>query len=372
MSETAVTPIRILVVEDNPRHAELIRDELELEVPTSEVTVVEGVEAARSAVSGRSYDLVILDFRLQDGDGLEILREFREAGREEPIVFVTTTAAASVAVQAMKLGAADYVVKEEGYVSILPFVVRDVLERVRLRRERVELERRLERAEHLASLHKLTAGIAHNLNNPLTTVRTFLELLPARYASDEEFRTSYYELVLQEVRRIRDLIGGMMRAVTIAEVEESDPWRVADLVREVENYVRPSLCEKEIRLECNAEDDVPALTRGREAIKQAMIILLDNAVAFSPPGGTVWLSSRVRRESSGAQVVLQVEDEGPGVPHENEKAIFDPFFSTRSGGVGIGLFVANSLARAQGGSLEVGARDPSGAVFTLTLPPGAS
>jgi signal transduction histidine kinase len=368
-STAASTPVQILVVEDNARHAELIRDELELEVAGSEVMVAEGVEAARRAVENRSFDLVILDFRLQDGDGLEILREFREAGREEPIVFVTTTAAASVAVQAMKLGAADYVVKEEGYVSILPFVARDVLERVRLRRERVELERRLERAEHLAALHKLTAGIAHNLNNPLTTVRTFLELLPARYATDEEFRTSYYELVLQEVRRIRDLVGSMMRAVTIAEVEENDPWRVGDLVHEVESYLRPSLGEKEIRLECDAGDDVPALTRGREAIKQAMIILLDNAVAFSPQGGTVWLSSRIRRESSGDQIVVEVADEGPGVPREHEKSIFDPFFSTRAGGVGIGLFVANSLARAQGGSIEVGTRDPSGAVFTLTLPP---
>lgn len=369
MSDAKPAPIDILLVEDNPRHAELICDELEVEIPGAVVTAAEGVEEARAAVARRGYDLVILDFRLPDGDGLEILREFREAGRKEPIVFVTTTASASVAVQAMKLGAADYIVKEEGYISILPFVVRDVLERVRLRDERAELGRRLERAEHLASLHKLTAGIAHNLNNPLTTVRTFLELLPSRYQSDEEFRTSYYELVLDEVQRIRDLIGSMMRAVTIAEVDESDAWQVPELLHEVENYVRPSLSEKALRLQCRADRELPPLTRGREAIKQALIILLDNAVAFSPPGGTVELGAHVDRESGSDRLLLQVADEGPGVPHENSKRIFDPFFSTRNGGIGIGLFVANSLARAQGGSLEVGARDPSGAVFTLSLPP---
>src|SRR5581483_9661710 len=366
------TPVRILVVEDNPRHAELIRDELEVEIPGAEVTVAEGVEDARRAVEGQCFDLVILDFRLQDGDGLEILREFRASQRREPIVFVTTTAAASVAVQAMKLGAADYVVKEEGYVSILPFVVRDVLERVRLRDERADLERRLERAEHLASLHKLAAGIAHNLNNPLTTVRTFLELLPSRYASDEEFRTSYYELVLTEVKRIRDLIGSMMRAVTIAEVEEGDPWKIGELVREVESYVKPSLAEKELHLRCDQDSDVPALTRGREAIKQALIILVDNAIAFSPFRGTVHLRSRVEREPGSARVVLEVADEGPGVPREHRKRIFDPFFTTRPGGVGIGLFVAHSLARAQGGSLEVADRDANGALFRLALPPVTS
>ncbi|MEI8360124.1 MAG: response regulator, partial [Deltaproteobacteria bacterium] len=167
-----VAAVEILIVEDHPRHAELLRDELELEIPGAIVTHAGCVADARDTASGRTFDLVILDFRLPDGDGLEILREFRAAGRDEPIVFVTTSAAASTAVQAMKLGAADYVVKEEGYLAIVPFVVRDVLERSRLRRERAELERRLERAEQAAELHKLTAGIAHNLNNPLTTVRT--------------------------------------------------------------------------------------------------------------------------------------------------------------------------------------------------------
>jgi signal transduction histidine kinase len=364
--------IAILLVEDNARHAGLIAEELETELPGAEVVHADGVEAARQAAAQRVFDLILLDYRLPDGDGLEIIRELKEARRPEPIVFVTTTSRTAIAVEAMKLGAADYVVKEEGYVSIIPFVVRDVLERTRLKREREELERRLARAEHLASLHKLTAGIAHNLNNPLTTVRTFVELLPTRYLADEEFRTSYYELVLSELNRIRDLIGSMMRAVAIPEGGEDAPWQLAELVTEVEGYVRPSLAEKNICLRSTTGDALPPLPGGREAIKQALIILLDNAVAFSPFGGSVTVSTALRREGPRAQLIVEVADEGPGVPPEQRKRIFDPFYSTRPGGIGIGLFVAHCLVRAHGGTLDVGEAAPRGALFTIALPANPS
>lgn len=367
MSEAA-EGIAILLVEDNPRHAGLIRDELEADLPAAEVEVADGVAAARAALARRSYQLVVIDFRLPDGDGLEVLRDIRQAGRDEPVVFVTTSTSAEIAVEAMKIGADDYIVKEEGYVAILPFVAREVLERARLRREREGLERRLARAEHLASLGTLMAGIAHNLNNPLTTVRTFLELLPSRYESDEEFRTAYYELVLQETDRIRALIASMMQAVTGPAGDDPRPWDVGALVAELDAHVRGRAQGKGIRYRSGTEDDLPPLVGGREAVKQALIVLLDNAIAFSPAGGEVRLACRSEEAGDGRRVVLEVSDEGPGVAPEHRERIFDPFFSTRPGGIGIGLFVAHCVARAYGGALEFAERSPHGAQFRLTLP----
>jgi signal transduction histidine kinase len=367
MSDAAPRPIDVLLVEDNPRHAGLIRDELEIELPTATVTVAGSVGEAHAVLAEKRFDLMILDFRLPDGDGLEILRQLKADGRREPVVFVTTSSSTAIAVEAMKIGAEDYIVKEEGYVSVLPFVVREVIERARLRAERGDLERRLARAERLASLNTLMAGIAHNLNNPLTTVRTFVELLPTRYDSDAEFRTSYYKLVLDEIERIRLLIGSMMQAVTVPNESGDPPWGARELLRELETYAAPALREKRLRFEATCASDVPPLVAARESLKQALIILIDNAVAFSPEGGLVSVACRVLQTDSS--VVLEVSDEGPGVPAENRRKIFDPFFSTRTGGIGIGLFVALSVARAQGGTLEVADREAGGTVFTLTLPP---
>lgn len=364
---TTTDPVSLLLVEDNSRHAGLIRDQLQVDLPEVEIGIADGVRAAREALALRTFDLVVLDFRLPDGDGLEILRDLRHAGRPEAVVFVTTSTSAEIAVEAMKIGADDYVVKEEGYVSILPFVVREVLDRSRLRRERVALERRLARAEHLASLNTLMAGIAHNLNNPLTTVRTFLELLPSRYETDAEFRTSYYDLVLKELARIRALIGSMMQAVAVP-AESGEPWQLTGLVRDVETYVRGVANEKGIRFECRTAPTLPPLSAGREAVKQALIVLLDNAIAFSPNGGLVALDCRVLEGENGRRILLEVSDEGPGIAPQNQKKIFDPFFSTRPGGIGIGLFVAHCVARAHGGSLDFSTRHPHGACFSLSLP----
>ncbi len=360
---------QMLVVEDNPRHAQLIRDELEIELPLVSVTVAQGVAEARQVLAGQRFDLVILDFRLPDGDGLEVLRELKAAGRSEPVVFVTTSSSTAIAVEAMKIGAEDYIVKEEGYISVLPFVAREVIERARLRSERAELEARLRQAERLASINTLMAGIAHNLNNPLTTVRTFLELLPQRYESDAEFRTSYYKLVLEEMERIRILIGSMMQAVAVPKEQgDAEPWQVADLLGELETYAATGLREKRLRLEARCEGEVPSLSAARESLKQALIVLVDNAIAFSPEGGVISVACRPVAQGGGAGVVFEVSDEGPGVPLADRAKIFDPFFSTRAGGIGMGLFVAQSVARAHGGSLEVADREPTGAVFALSLP----
>jgi signal transduction histidine kinase len=367
VNDSIARPIDILLVEDNPRHAGLIRDELEIEVPTATVTVAPSVSEAYAALTGRRFDLVILDFRLPDGDGLEILSQLKADGRREPVVFVTTSSSTQTAVEAMKIGAEDYIVKEEGYVSVLPFVVKEVIERARLRGERSEMERKASRADRLASLNNLMASIAHNLNNPLTTVRTFLELLPARYETDVEFRTSYYKLVLEETERIRLLIGNMMKAVTVPTEGADPPWPARDLMTELQMYAAPSLRDKQLRFEIDCAPDVPQLSAARESLKQALIVLIDNAVAFSPSGGVIKLSCRMS-ESAEPSAVIAVADEGPGVPIADRKKIFEPFFSTRTGGNGIGLFIAQSVARAQGGVLEIADAEPRGALFCLTIP----
>ena len=234
--------------------------------------------------------------------------------------------------------------------------------------DRASLERRLLRAEHLAALNTLLAGIAHNLGNPLTTIGSFLDLVPERWETDEEFRTRFYELVLGEFGRVRELVETMTRAAVAAETQESSVWSGEELIHEVAAYVAPAAQVRSIEVRVRIAGKLPALEVPREVAKQIILVLVDNAIAFSPESGEVTLDAETCNEEGLEKLSLTVRDGGCGVVVEDRERIFEPFYTTRSGGMGVGLFVARCLARAHGGSIEVGEAAPSGAAFSLVLP----
>jgi signal transduction histidine kinase len=248
-------------------------------------------------------------------------------------------------------------------MSAAPSLARDAVEEIR------DLERRLQRAEHLGSLNTLLAGIAHNLGNPLTTIRTFLELLPERWDSDPEFREGYYDLALNELQRVRDLVASITRAAVAPAVGAGDAWPVVELLRELEVHTVSAGSVKGLRLSARVPTDLPDLLVPREVIKQILTVLLDNAVAFSPEGGVVDFRARIENgKSAGAALLVEVLDAGKGVAAAQREEVFEAFFTTRPDGMGIGLFVARCLARAYSSEIEIAAAVPVGAHFTLRVP----
>jgi signal transduction histidine kinase len=353
-----------LLVEDNSSHAELIGDELEMALPDWEIQVAPTVADARRCLGDRRYDLLVFDFRLPDGDGLELLREIRTNGIETPTLFVTTASSARLAVDAMKLGADDFIVKEEGYLSILPVTVQAVLKHRRLAAERKVLEDRLLRAERAATLGYLASGLAHHINNPLATIRTFLQLLPA-HLDDEEFCTKYRELALAESERIRDLVRDIMRATTVP-VEAHEVQRLDDILARAEEGIEAERVRKAITYSRDIPKDLPTVRVHGEAATCLFLTLLQNAVRFSPEGATIEVRAEVQRPSGRLLVV--VRDHGPGIPAEHREKIFEPFFTTAVDGLGMGLFVASRIADLQDIQLSVENSPPSGAAFSVGLP----
>lgn len=205
---------RALLVEDNTSHAELISEELETALEGWCLDIAPTLAEARRKIASAKYDLFVFDYRLPDGDGISLLREVRTSDQQTPALFVTTASSAKLAVDAMKVGADDYVVKEEGYLTVLPYLVQEVLRRRQLDEVNRKLEERLQRAERAATVGYLASGLAHHINNPLATIRTFLQLLPTRY-DDPEFREEYLATALSESERIRDLVKDIMRATTV-------------------------------------------------------------------------------------------------------------------------------------------------------------
>lgn len=354
----------VLLVEDNQSHAELIGDELETALPGWTVDVAPTIADARRRLAARTYDLLLLDFRLPDGDGIQLLREIRGSGVDTPTLFVTTAASAKLAVDAMKLGADDYVVKEEGYLQVLPYLVQEVLQRRRLADERRVLEERLQRAERAATLGYLASGLAHHINNPLATIRTFLQLLPTQY-DDQEFRTKYLEMALAESERIRDLVKDIMRATTVP-AEGHEVQRFENILAHAEEGIAGHLRAKNLVWRRKLPPVIPPVRVHGEAATCLFLTLLQNAARFSPEGGEIEVSARV--DEAAGRLIAVVRDHGPGIPAEHREKIFEPFFTTAVDGLGMGLFVASRIADLQNIELSIESCEPTGAAFRVGLP----
>jgi len=358
-----------LLVEDNSSHAEMIADELEVALEGWTLDQVTTLAEARTKLGSRAYDLFVFDFRLPDGDGIELLREVRHRGIQTPTIFVTTASSAKLAVDAMKLGADDYLVKEEGYLAVLPYLVQEVLKRRQLASERQLLEERLQRAERAATLGYLASGLAHHINNPLATIRTFLQLLPTNI-DDPEFRTKYLEMALAESERIRDLVKDIMRAATVPQ-QGHEVQNIEELVAHAEESIAGELQKRGIVCTKVIAPGLPAVRVHGEAATCLLLTLLQNAVRFSPDGGSIEID--VRLDGASGRVVTEIRDHGPGIPPDHREKIFEPFFTTAVDGLGMGLFVASRIADLQDIELRLMPTPPQGgAVFRIGFKqPGA-
>ena len=240
-----------------------------------------------------------------------------------------------------------------------------------IRRQQQELaasQRAAFENEKLAALGRLAAGIAHEVRNPLGVIRASAVLVQEHFAEGEDAHRAC-RFVVEETDRLDGLIASLLafarptqlslREARIGEVVERTSRLAAEVARRRDVTLRRAL----------AASDGPALRVDPELVAQLLLGLVTNAAEALAPGGTIELRAS---ERDGA-VVLAVADDGPGVPEAERERIFEPFYTTKPRGTGLGLAMAERIARAHGGELRlapgagVGLRG-SGACFELVLP----
>jgi signal transduction histidine kinase len=356
--------VRVLVVEDNRRHAELITDELEESGVAAEVEWAETGAQALEKIAADSFDLIVLDYRLPDTDGIEVMKAIRARESDVPVIFVTTADSVQLAVEAMKLGAEDFVQKQEGYLAVLPLLVREALERQRLRREKVRLEAELRQAERLAALGILAAGLAHNINNRLTSLKTFFDLIPDHY-DDPRFRNEFLKTCQTDLEKIALLVRELTRYAFI-ETAARAPQSITDLIMRAIGHLDDEIQKKQLRIRTDFAE-VPRIPLDAEGVKQLFINLLKNAIQASPVGGEIAVSLAIE-DGPEPMLVARVRDYGHGLPPGMLERIFDPFFTTKDHGLGIGLYLCHKIASLHRGRIEAQSPSGGGAEFSVYLP----
>jgi two-component system NtrC family sensor kinase len=246
------------------------------------------------------------------------------------------------------------------------------IENARLYENLKQSQDTLRRADRLSSLGMLTAGLAHEIRNPLVAIRTFTQLLPERY-DDAEFREGFQGLALKEVDRICGLINDLLSFARPSKPNVA-PENVNDVVDNIARILEAQAKEKGMAISREFHDNLPKVWIDREQMKQVFMNLLLNAIQAMREGGSISIATRaVQRngaEPSGEFVQVEIRDTGVGIPEENLQHIFDPFFTSKDEGSGLGLAVSHQIVQEHGGFVTVESIVGKGTAFFVHVPVG--
>jgi signal transduction histidine kinase len=233
------------------------------------------------------------------------------------------------------------------------------------------LEEEVARKNKLVELGTIAAGVAHEIRNPLASVRTFAQLLPERI-DDQEFRDEFSKLVLKDVDRISKVVESMLAFARPGQVSVSE-HAATELVDEAILLVQSRLKSKSVHL-VKEHHQQPLLQVDKQQMLQVLVNLLINAVDALPSRGEIRVSTGVRWMEAGEaghrqqMAVIEITDNGPGIPPNVRNRLFDPFFTTKKEGTGLGLSISQKIARDHGGIITVSSVEGKGTTFRVNLP----
>jgi signal transduction histidine kinase len=239
-----------------------------------------------------------------------------------------------------------------------------------------QLEEQLRRSDRMAALGTLAAGLAHEIKNPLTSVLTVSRHLARRFA-DERFRQRFQNVVPRELERINGIVESLLRLARPARLNLG-PVDVVELCEQaLELYANQ--CEgKPVTVTRDYVGGLPAIQADREQLYQALVNLVANALDAMPEGGSLTVrvaagdaidpfvapSQWVRHR----RAVVEITDTGVGIPAAQARHVFNPFFTTKPSGTGLGLALVHKIVEDHGGSVSFRSTPSGGTTFTVTLP----
>jgi two-component system sensor histidine kinase HydH len=237
------------------------------------------------------------------------------------------------------------------------FILRDL-------REIRELQERVKRSERLAALGSLAAGMAHEIRNPLSSIKGFAQFfLKKNPAGSVDHK--YSKVMIKEVERLNRVITNLLDFARPKEPIREEA-SIDALLRHSLDLIQEHAGSKGIQVIEDIEEDIPQMALDRDQMTQVLLNIALNGLDAMEEGGKLWL--RCFRSKQGKLVIIEIEDTGHGIPKDELPMIFDPFYSTKKKGTGLGLAIAHRIIENHNGVLSVSTKRGSGTVFRIELP----
>jgi len=323
-------------------------------------------------------DVVILDVKMPGMDGIETLHHIKEKYPKTEVIMLTGHATTRDGVDGIKKGAFDYLSKPIELEHLLGKIkqahekIRREEEKLREAEFRARMEQQLTTTERLASLGTLAAGVAHEINNPLAIIKEsagFMKLILGKEEFADMPRRKDFELALGKIEKGIDRAKRItLQLLGFARKDDSVLAEVnlIELADEAIQLVDREAVNREIEIIREMAHDKVTIWSDPYKLRQVLINLITNSIHATGSGGKI----TIILEGMGEEVTLTVKDTGQGIPKENLKRIFEPFFSTKSPGkgTGLGLFVTRNIIEKLGGTIKVESRIGQGSSFSVKLP----
>jgi len=386
--------MNILVVDDD----EMVRFVLTEKLAESGFSATAACDG-RSAVAlfhDTSFDAVLLDLKMPGMDGIETLKELRKHDPDIPVIMVTAFGDIATAVEAIKLGAYDFVEKPP-QVSRMMLTLKRAIEKATLERKVRDLGKSVEESAALKQAYQklreldlakntFLSSVSHELRTPLTSIvgyadvsrKKIMKLIP-EVSPDNPKNIKILrqveanlEFLITESERLTGLIESILDLTAMEAGTAEWKWEPLSLSEVIENSAvdySPKLKEKGLEFVVSVEDELPLIKGDRHRISQVLSHLLSNAVAFTEQGRVTLTAKKVKNK-----ILLSVADTGRGIIASRQGIVFEKFSQLGDGltdkpkGVGLGLSICRLIVGYHGGKIEVESEPDKGSVFTLLLP----
>ncbi|CAD7779106.1 Signal transduction histidine-protein kinase AtoS [Candidatus Methanoperedenaceae archaeon GB50] len=339
----------------------------------------EGIEIFRR----ENPPIVLTDIKMPGMDGIEVLKKIKQINPETEVIIITGHGDMDLAIQSLQFEASDFItkpIKDEAlavalkrakeklemkqqlkeYTTNLENKVKEAIEELRIK------EMQLFQSKKLAALGTLLAGVAHELNNPLSNISTSCQILLEEIENtDLDFRKHFLKQIEEQTDKARNIIRSLLEFSRQKEFEK-ETLNLKDIIQETMSFIRGQVPARvEIRVEVPESINIYA---DKQRIQQAFLNIITNAIQSIPNEGIISIKAEVDEDKGF--VNIKFKDTGVGIKPEILPRIFDPFFTTKEvgKGSGLGLFVTHEIIERHGGRITVKSKVGEGTSFLVQLP----
>jgi signal transduction histidine kinase len=362
----------VLLVADKPGDADLVRLRLLGSKRKFHVTCVTRLADALACLEMETPSLVLLDPNLPDSHGTESIRRITQKAPNVPVVVLSGQDDDELAIKAVRQGVQDYLFKSDVTCKHMERSIRYAV-------ERKELMRALEatRKQQLEFKDQFLSHVSHELRTPLTCIHQYVTLLLDGLAGPvAPNQTDHLKSVLKSVNQLHAMIRDLLEATRAESGKLRIEPRCIDigaLIQQAVAMMRPAAAEKRIGLEVGLDPAIPLVYADPDRALEVLINLIDNAIKFTAPEGSVVVKASTV-ETDPTAVYLSVGDTGRGIPQEALPRVFERLYQDPNAvdgnrsGLGLGLYIAREIVVRHGGRMWVASELGTGATFSFTLP----